>query len=152
MSTHSFKKFLQIYELFAQDPTVSKKLPMLASTRLYLDIFFQIYELFAQDPTVSKTFPMLASPMLCLDIFFQIYGCHRLLVVRAWIVSAKVAAPIGPLQLMCVGCALPVEKLRQQLLTAAGAIKPITAKTSKLVRLSLLAIKTLVFFTVQWSW
>ncbi len=37
------KKFLQIYELFAQDPTVSKEFPMLASPRLYLDIFFQNY-------------------------------------------------------------------------------------------------------------
>ncbi len=41
---HSFKKFLQIYELFAQDPSVSKKFPTLASPRLYLDIFFHIYE------------------------------------------------------------------------------------------------------------
>jgi hypothetical protein len=40
----AFKKFLQIYELFAQDPTVSKEFPMLASPRLYLVIFFQIYD------------------------------------------------------------------------------------------------------------
>jgi len=38
------KKFLQIYELFAKDPTVSKEFPMLTSPRLYLDIFFQIYD------------------------------------------------------------------------------------------------------------
>jgi hypothetical protein len=43
MSTQVFKKILQIYELFVQDPTVFKKFPMLASPRLYLDIFFQIY-------------------------------------------------------------------------------------------------------------
>ncbi len=35
----------------------------------------QIYELFTQDPSVSERFPMLASPRLYLDIFFQIYGC-----------------------------------------------------------------------------
>jgi hypothetical protein len=40
---HSYKKFLQIYESFAKDPTVSKEFPTLASPRLYLDIFFQIY-------------------------------------------------------------------------------------------------------------
>jgi hypothetical protein len=39
----ALKKFLQIYELFAYDPTASKKFPMLASPRLYLVIFFQIY-------------------------------------------------------------------------------------------------------------
>jgi hypothetical protein len=39
----AFKKFLQIYELFGLNQSVSKKFPTLASTRLYLDIFFQIY-------------------------------------------------------------------------------------------------------------
>ncbi len=39
----AFFKILQIYELFTQDPTVSKEFPKLASPRLYLDIFFQIY-------------------------------------------------------------------------------------------------------------
>ncbi len=42
MSTQ-LKKFLQIYEFFTLDPTVFKQFPMLASPRLYLDIFFQIY-------------------------------------------------------------------------------------------------------------
>ncbi len=37
MSTQ-LKKFLQIYELFAQDPTVSKEFPTLTSPRLYLVI------------------------------------------------------------------------------------------------------------------
>jgi len=40
---HSFKKFLQIYELFAKDPTVSKEFPMLASPRLYLVILSNIW-------------------------------------------------------------------------------------------------------------
>ncbi len=40
---HSFKKFLQIYELFGYDTPVSKKFPTLASPRLYLVKFFQIY-------------------------------------------------------------------------------------------------------------
>jgi hypothetical protein len=31
----ALKKFLQIYELFEEDPIVSKKLPTLASPRLY---------------------------------------------------------------------------------------------------------------------
>jgi hypothetical protein len=39
----ALKKCLQIYELFSEDPTVSKEFPMLASPRLYLVIFFQIY-------------------------------------------------------------------------------------------------------------
>ena len=39
----ALKKILQIYELFAKDPSVSKKFLTLASPRLYLDIFFQIY-------------------------------------------------------------------------------------------------------------
>jgi hypothetical protein len=39
----AFKKFLQIYELFGLDQSVSKKFPTLARPRLYLDIFFQIY-------------------------------------------------------------------------------------------------------------
>ncbi len=43
MST-KLKEFLQIYELFRWDTSVSKKFPMVASPRLYLDIFFQIYE------------------------------------------------------------------------------------------------------------
>jgi hypothetical protein len=41
----SFKKFLQIYELFRYETSVSKKFHMLASPRLYLGIFFQIYGL-----------------------------------------------------------------------------------------------------------
>ncbi len=39
----AFKKFLQIYELFVYDPTVSEEFPMLASPSLHLDKFFQIY-------------------------------------------------------------------------------------------------------------
>ncbi len=39
----ALKKFLQIYELFGLNESVSKKFPMLASSRLYLVIFFQIY-------------------------------------------------------------------------------------------------------------
>ncbi len=39
------KKFLQIYELFAKDRSVSKKFPAPASPRLYLVIFFPIYGL-----------------------------------------------------------------------------------------------------------
>ncbi len=43
----ALKKFLQIYELFAYDQSVScivsKTFPTQASPRLYLDIFFQIY-------------------------------------------------------------------------------------------------------------
>ncbi len=35
---HSFKKFLQIYELFAEDPKVSKEFPTLVSPRLNLVI------------------------------------------------------------------------------------------------------------------
>ncbi len=41
----ALKKFLQIYELFRLEQSVSKKFPMLASPRMYLDIFFQIYGL-----------------------------------------------------------------------------------------------------------
>ncbi len=40
---HSFSKILQIYELLVYDPSVSKKLPTLASPWLYVDIFFQNY-------------------------------------------------------------------------------------------------------------
>jgi hypothetical protein len=36
----TLKKSFKSYELFMQDPTVSKEFPMLASSRLYLDIFF----------------------------------------------------------------------------------------------------------------
>ncbi len=43
IDVNTAKKFLQIYELFTKDPTVSKEFPMLAS--LYLDIFFQNYGL-----------------------------------------------------------------------------------------------------------
>ncbi len=43
MSTQLKKKFLQIYELFRLDQSVSKKFPMLVSPRYILDIFFQIY-------------------------------------------------------------------------------------------------------------
>jgi hypothetical protein len=39
----ALKTFLQIYELFEEDPIVSKKFPTLASPRLYVVIFFQIY-------------------------------------------------------------------------------------------------------------
>ncbi len=40
----ALRNLLQIYELFAQDPTVSKEFPLLASPWLYLGIFFQIYD------------------------------------------------------------------------------------------------------------
>ncbi len=39
----ALKKFLQIYELFAQDPTVSKEFPMLASPSLYLVILSNLW-------------------------------------------------------------------------------------------------------------
>ncbi len=45
MSTRPLNKFLQIYELFGKDTLFSMKVPMLASPRLYLDLFFQIYGL-----------------------------------------------------------------------------------------------------------
>ncbi len=44
MSTQLLKNPSNLW-LFGQDQSVSKKFPMLASPRLYLDIFFQIYGL-----------------------------------------------------------------------------------------------------------
>ncbi len=44
MNNSALKKFLQIYDLFTYDPTVSKEFPSLTSPRLYLYIFFQIYD------------------------------------------------------------------------------------------------------------
>ncbi len=39
----ALKKFLQIYELFVKDPTVSKEFPRLASPRLYLVIVSHLW-------------------------------------------------------------------------------------------------------------
>ncbi len=50
---HSFKKFLQIYELFLLDPTVSEEFPMLTSPRLYLVISCQIYGIEPSSPSAS---------------------------------------------------------------------------------------------------
>jgi hypothetical protein len=49
----ALKKFLQTYELFLLDPTVSEEFPMVASPRLYLVIFFQIYGIEPSSPSAS---------------------------------------------------------------------------------------------------
>ena len=81
MSTQH-KKFLQIYELFGQDTSVSKKFPMLASPRWYLGIFFQIYDVFAFQPTnqsmLSSNF-LSFSTAVSIDLwprFFNIFLRH----------------------------------------------------------------------------
>jgi hypothetical protein len=41
---------------------------------VYINDSIDVNTAFKKDPTVSKEFPMLASPRLYLDIFFQIYA------------------------------------------------------------------------------
>ncbi len=69
---HSLKKFLQIHEVFAQDPTVSKEFPALASPRLYLVILSNhITDWSMNEKLVQPPFPGIQDSIFCIRNIFE---------------------------------------------------------------------------------
>ena len=82
MSTQ-LKKFLQINELFAQDPTVSKEFPTLASPRLYLVILSNLcVEHSPRHPKVEGLNPATAACSRTEKMARKKYFCAQLLFVN----------------------------------------------------------------------